>query len=289
MKYNFDRDVRRVLAHARTEAIEFGHDYVAPEHMLLRMLRVEECRGTQLLANLGLHEDEVRAEAAGVLEPGQARVGPGGLPYTTRAKKVLELAMSVSRDLGDRHIGTEHLLLGILRDPTGRAAHILGGVGVTPNHVEDLLEGEVPPPREPLPTAAMVSVEARLRIEIDEGSNRSIYEQIVARVKEAVAVGDVSAGERLPPVRRLADRLDIAPGTVARAYSELQRLGVVVTEGARGTRVADSMAPAIDGMADLDQIAGLLRPAAVAAFHMGAGTDDLRRALEQAMEGIFED
>jgi DNA-binding transcriptional regulator YhcF (GntR family) len=288
MQYNLDRDFRRVLAHARTESIELGHDYVAPEHMLLGMLRVEECRGTQLLANLGLHEDEVRAEAAGVLEPGQAEVGPGELPYTTRGKKVLELAMAAARDLRDRHVGTEHLLLGMLRDRKGMAAHILGGVGVTPGHVEDLLAGEVPPPREPLPTAAMVSVEARLGIEIDDGSSRSIYEQIVARVKEAIAVGDVSAGERLPPVRRLADQLDIAPGTVARAYSELERLGVVVTEGARGTRVADSKSPITGGTLHLDHITGFLRPAAVAAFHLGAGADDLRKALEQAMEGIFE-
>ncbi|TVP47766.1 MAG: GntR family transcriptional regulator [Gemmatimonadales bacterium] len=289
MQYNFDRDFRRVLAHARTESIELGHDYVAPEHMLLGMLRVEECRGTQLLANLGLLEDEVRAEAAGVLEPGQAEVGPGELPYTTRAKKVLELAMAAARDLQDRHVGTEHLLLGMLRDRKGMAAHILGGVGVTPSHVEDLLAGEVPPPREPLPTAAMVSVEARLGIEIDDGSNRSIYEQIVARVKEAVAVGQVSAGERLPPVRRLADQLDIAPGTVARAYSELERLGVVVTEGARGTRVADPTSQGAGSAMHIDRIAGLLRPAAVAAFHMGSGADDLRRALERAMEGIFRD
>ncbi|CAN5757995.1 hypothetical protein BH23GEM11_BH23GEM11_06770 [soil metagenome] len=288
MKYSFDRDFRRVLAHARTESIALGHDYVAPEHMLLGMLRVEECRGTQLLANLVLHEDEVRVEAAGVLEPRQAEVGPGGLPYTTRGKKVLELAMAAARDLRDRHVGTEHLLLAMLRERKGMAAHILGGVGVTPGHVEDLLKGEVPPPREPLPTAAMVSVEARLRIEIDDASSRSIYEQIVTRVKEAVAVGDVSAGERLPPVRRLADQLDIAPGTVARAYSELERLGVVVTEGARGTRVADSKRPVTGGTAHLHQLAGLLRPAAVAAFHMGSGADDLRRALEQAMEGIFQ-
>jgi len=288
MKYNFNDDFRRVLAHARTESIELGHDYVATEHMLLGMLRVEECRGTQLLANLGLQEDEVRAEAACLLKPGRAEVGPGELPYTTRGKKVLELAMSAARELRDSHVGTEHLLLGILREERGMGARILAGVGVTPRHVEDLLAGEVPPPREPLPTAVMVSVETRLRIQIDDGSDRSIYEQIVARVKEAVAVGDVSAGERLPTVRRLADQLDIAPGTVARAYSELERLGVVVTEGARGTRVAHGKGPVTGGAADLDQIASLLRPAAVAAFHMGAGADDLRQALDRAMEGIFE-
>ena len=124
------------------------------------------------------------------------------------------------------------------------------------------------------------------RIELDDSSDRSIYEQIVARVQEAVATGELAPGERLPAVRQLADQLDIAPGTVARAYGELERIGVVVTEGARGTRIAQPGGAAARAVA-LDHIAGLLRPAAVAAFHMGAGAPDLRRALEAAMAGIF--
>lgn len=276
MKYQFHNDVRRALAHARTEANELGHDHVAPQHMLLGMLRVQGCRGVQILASLGTSANALRSEIAHSVEPGRCEAGPGELPYTRRAKKVLELAMSTARDLRVDSVGTEHLLLGLLKDEKGTAARILGAGGVTTERVEAHLAGAP-------------SVGPCLRIEIDDHSDRSIYEQIVARVEEAVAVGEVSAGDRLPPVRRLADQLDIAPGTVARAYSELERLGVLVTEGARGTRVAEPPASAAGGSADIDQIAGLLRPAAVAAFHMGSGADGLRRALEVAMDGIFDD
>ena len=77
-------------------------------------------------------------------------------------------------------------------------------------------------------------------------------------------------------------------GAVARAYGELERLGAVVTEGARGTRVAERAAPTGARTATPDTLAGLLRPVAVAAFHMGAGANELRMALEEAMKGIFK-
>jgi DNA-binding transcriptional regulator YhcF (GntR family) len=281
MKYNFQDDVRQMLAHARTEAMRLGHDYIGTEHMLLGMLRTEGCRGAGLLAELGLSLDRVRSDVAARVERGTCEPGAGELPYTSRAKKVLELAMSAARDRRDRYVGTEHLLLGMLKEQRGIAGQVLTLGGVTEEQVQMLLAGKRPPHVAP-------AVAPRLRIEIDDRSDRSIYEQIVGRVKEAVATGEVSAGERLPPVRRLADQLDIAPGTVARAYTELERLGVVITEGARGTRVADPSPRGEDRSVNMDQVAGLLRPVAVAAFHMGAGPDDLRGALEVAMEGIFE-
>jgi GntR family transcriptional regulator len=87
----------------------------------------------------------------------------------------------------------------------------------------------------------------------------------------------------------LADELDIAPGTVARAYAELERLGVVVTEGARGTRVAPRKPSTMSQVERPETLIGLLRPVAVAAFHLGASAQDLRAALEAAMKDIFGD
>ncbi len=109
----------------------------------------------------------------------------------------------------------------------------------------------------------------------------------MAQVQEAVATGRLQPGERLPPVRRLADQLDIAPGTVARAYGELERLGMVVTEGARGTRVAERKQNPLPEAERPDTLVGLLRPVAVAAFHLGATAAELRTALEEAMRDIF--
>jgi len=128
---------------------------------------------------------------------------------------------------------------------------------------------------------------ATFRIRVDDQSERSIYEQIVAQVQEAVATGRLRPGERVQTVRQLADDLDIAPGTVARAYGELERLGVVVTDGARGTRIAPQRS---SGLLDNDRpeaLTSLLRPVVVAAFHLGSTAAELRAALDRAMKGIF--
>jgi len=128
---------------------------------------------------------------------------------------------------------------------------------------------------------------ARFRVGIDDTSSSSIYEQIVAQVREAVATGGLDPGQRLPSVRRMADDLDIAPGTVARAYGELERLGIVVTDGARGTRVAETRRAASPESERRETLVGLLRNVAVAAFHIGATAAELREALEPAVEGIL--
>ena len=124
-------------------------------------------------------------------------------------------------------------------------------------------------------------------VQLDDTSDLTIYEQIVAQVQEAIATGRLAAGERLPTVRELADQLGIAPGTVARAYSELERQNIVVTQGVRGTRVAGRGRTSPDAGARPETLTGLLRPAAVAAFHLGATAGELRAALEDAMKDIF--
>ena len=123
---------------------------------------------------------------------------------------------------------------------------------------------------------------------IDDASDRSIYEQIVEQVQEQVAVGALATGQRLPTVRSLADSLDIAPGTVGRVYRELERLGLVTTQGARGTRVAARARAASPDPERAETLTGLLRPVAVAGFHLGASAEEVRGALELAMGGIFE-
>ncbi|HSJ32674.1 MAG TPA: Clp protease N-terminal domain-containing protein [Longimicrobiales bacterium] len=286
MNYDFRDGVRRALAFARLEANQLGHDYVGTEHMLLGLLRLPESRAMELVEALGSTGDELRQRVEDSVRRGHCSAGLGELPYTNRAKKVLEYSMRAARELGDRHIDTEHLLLGLLGEEKGIGAQILKGSGVTLERVHAVLKGADPGPR-PERRSGPAVAEPPFRLELDDQSDLSIYEQIIARVREAVATGELAPGARLPAVRQLADRLDIAPGTVARAYGELERLGVVVTEGARGTRIAEPATPSGGRAADLEQLAGLLRPAAVAGFHMGASADDMRRALEAAMKGIF--
>jgi len=141
---------------------------------------------------------------------------------------------------------------------------------------------------EPVDAEALAACEhaARPLVQLDDGSDRTIYEQIMAQVQEAIATGRLQPGDRLPTVRELADQLGIAPGTVGRAYSELERQTIVVTQGARGTRVAGRATAAPRAVKPV-RLGGLLRPAAVAAFHMGATAGELRGALEEAMKDIF--
>lgn len=131
------------------------------------------------------------------------------------------------------------------------------------------------------------SAASRFQLRIDDDSEFSIFEQIVMQVHEAVATSALAPGERLPTVPKLADELEIATGTFARAYSELEKRGVVITEGTRGTRVAESPRPLLSEAERPETLAGLLRPVAVTAFHLGASAQELRTALERAMAGIF--
>ncbi|NIP81200.1 MAG: GntR family transcriptional regulator, partial [Gemmatimonadetes bacterium] len=110
-----------------------------------------------------------------------------------------------------------------------------------------------------------------------------IFAQIVEQVEERVATGALPPGARLPAVRRLAERLGLAPGTVARAYRELEGRGVLVTAGPLGTRVADrpGAVGALRG-AGVDDLAERMRPVVVGAFHAGATAAQLREALTRA-------
>lgn len=124
-------------------------------------------------------------------------------------------------------------------------------------------------------------------VRADPAAETALYEQIVRPVEEGVATGRLLEGERLPSVRQ-PEELEIAPGTVARAYSLLEERGVVVTEGAKGTRVAPRSARSEPRDERATALQGLFRPALVAAFHLGAKAAEVRGALERAMRDIFD-
>jgi len=130
--YNFTERVRKVLAMAREEAHGLKHEYVGTEHMLLGLLREGEGVAATVLQNLNIELDALRSTIVDVVKRGRAGSTPGpDLPYTSRAKKVLELAMSEARELDHSYVGTEHLLLGLLREEKGIAAQVLGDAGLT--------------------------------------------------------------------------------------------------------------------------------------------------------------
>jgi ATP-dependent Clp protease ATP-binding subunit ClpC len=131
MNYNFTDRVRKVLAMARDEAIRLQHDYVGTEHILLALIREGEGVAAAVLSNLNADLDQIHEGIEESVKKGKATIALGDLPYTTRAKKVLEFSMAEAREMSHSYVGTEHLLLGLLREEKGIAAQVLNSMGIS--------------------------------------------------------------------------------------------------------------------------------------------------------------
>lgn len=129
--YNFTERVRRVLQLAREEAVELRHEYVGTEHILLGLCREGEGVAAASIQNLNVDLDDIRNGILDTIKRGITKATGPDLPYTSRAKKVLELSMTEARELRHSYVGTEHLLLGMIREERGIAAQILGSMGLT--------------------------------------------------------------------------------------------------------------------------------------------------------------
>ena len=130
----FTERARQVVVFAQDEARGLKHNYIGTEHLLLGLLREEQGIAARVLGELGVTIEEARAQVARIVGPGD-EVTPGQIPFTPRAKKVLELALREALSLGDNYIGTEHLLLGLARENEGVAARILLGVDVDADRI----------------------------------------------------------------------------------------------------------------------------------------------------------
>ena len=150
--YNFTERVRRVLSDARKNSVDLGHEYVGTEHILLGLLDNDGI-APAALESLGVDLKEVRRKVYELIKPRPAdstvtaAAASGGLlgaiaetiglkhgrdlPYTSRAKKSLEFAMTEARELDHSYVGTEHLLLGLMREERGVAAQVLTSFGIT--------------------------------------------------------------------------------------------------------------------------------------------------------------
>jgi len=125
----FTQSARRVIVLAQQEAALLDHNYIGTEHLLLGLIAEGEGVGARALEALDISLPSVRAQVEGIIGRGQTTV-TGHIPFTPRAKKVLELSLLEARELGDQHIGSEHLLLGLVREGEGVAAQVLGRLGV---------------------------------------------------------------------------------------------------------------------------------------------------------------
>jgi ATP-dependent Clp protease ATP-binding subunit ClpC len=130
----FTDRARRVMDLAQEEARMFSHNYIGTEHLLLGLIHEGEGVAAQALESLGISLEAVRQRVEEIIGLGQ-QAPSGRIPFTPRAKKVLELARREAFQLGHRYIGTEHLLLGMIREGEGVAAQVLAGLGADLNGV----------------------------------------------------------------------------------------------------------------------------------------------------------
>ncbi|MFP3392960.1 ATP-dependent Clp protease ATP-binding subunit [Brevibacillus sp. SIMBA_040] len=130
----FTERAQKVLALALEEAVRLGHKDIGTEHVLLGLIREGEGIAAKALQSLGLGLDKIQSEVESLIGRGTEQSGSNYTPnYTPRAKKVIELSMDEARKLGHTYVGTEHILLGLIREGEGIAARIMNNLGVSLN------------------------------------------------------------------------------------------------------------------------------------------------------------
>ena len=130
MLERFTERARKVMLLAKEEAKRFNHDYIGTEHILLGLTREGEGVAAAVLQSLGLSLDRIRLEVEKIVQPGPSTMVSGDIPFTPTSKKVLDLATDEARALGHNYIGTEHLLLGLIREGEGVASQVLLNLGL---------------------------------------------------------------------------------------------------------------------------------------------------------------
>ena len=184
---------RRVVVMAQEEARGLGHNYVGTEHILLGLIHEGNGIAAQALTALGVSLDESRAQVEAIIGPGDlARVQDGPIPFTPRTKKVLELAAREARDLDHDYIGTEHILLGLMRESDGVGAQILNRAGIefsaVRHQIRELLRGHqesfVPPAERPAasPRPSRMLLVDRRRAELGFDVPRGVVRDIESRL-----------------------------------------------------------------------------------------------------------
>src|SRR2546425_4334472 len=127
----FNDRAKRVLALAQDEAIRFNHNYIGPEHLLLGLVREGEGVAARALDSLGIELSKARTAVEFKIGRGDGTTRPSEITLMPRTKKIVELAIDEARKLGHSHIGTEHLLLGLLRESGTMASEVLESLGVS--------------------------------------------------------------------------------------------------------------------------------------------------------------
>jgi Clp amino terminal domain, pathogenicity island component/UvrB/uvrC motif len=214
MFQRFTDRARRVMVLAQEEASRLDHNWIGTEHILLGLIHEGEGVAANALKSLGISLDPVRQQVEEIIGRGQ-ETPQGHIPFTPRAKKVLELSLRESKKLGHNYIGTEHILLGLIREGDGVAAQVLVRLGADLNRVRQqviqLLHGR--PAEEPGPGAevGLWTIEQRLtaierRVGIGPDTS-DLDEQIEAARTEKQAAIDAQDFEQAVALRHRETQL----------------------------------------------------------------------------------
>jgi len=182
----FSERARRVLTSAQEEAQHLNHSYIDTEHILLGLVREEEGVAARVLINLGVGLGKVRQAVEFVIGRG-SKPTTGDTGLTPRAKRVIELAIDEARQLGHNYIGTEHLLLGLLREGEGIAASVLSSFGITLEQVRtettQILNQGVPRTRAARAASRTPALD-QLGIDLTAAARAGKLDPVIGRVKE---------------------------------------------------------------------------------------------------------
>ena len=200
---NFTPHAQQVLALAREEANRFDHNFVGTEHLLLGLIKLGQGVAVNVLQKLGLDLETVRREVEKQVGTGPDQKMIGNIPYTPRVKKVLALAQKEAKALNHTYVGTEHLLLGLLREGDGVAARVLKNFEVDieqtrqeilkeldPNltsTVEETMPAETPRKPEPeKPETDSVDTSKRYDVFCDERNQQVVYRGVLFRGRRSL-------------------------------------------------------------------------------------------------------
>ena len=183
----FSEGARRVLTLAQEEAQRFNHSYIGTEHILLGLVRETEGLASQVLANMGVDLDKVRSAVEFIIGRGERPI-LGDIGLTPRAKKVIELAVDEARRMNHNHIGTEHLLIGLLREGEGVAAGVLESLDITLDRVREetrkVLSQSGTPSQRGTKSASRTPTLDQLGIDLTEAARANKLDPVIGRAKE---------------------------------------------------------------------------------------------------------
>ena len=183
----FTERARKVLSLSQEEAQRFNHNYIGTEHILLGLVREGEGVAAKVLANLGVDLEKVRSAVEYIIGRGEKSVGQD-IGLTPRAKRVIELAVDEARRLNHNYIGTEHLLLGLLREEEGVAAGVLESLGVSLDKVRAetvrLLNQSVSQGQPGSRTTSKTPTLDQISLDLTEAARKGKLDPVIGRNKE---------------------------------------------------------------------------------------------------------